>query len=288
MNVARFRDLVFVLALTLPALHAVAGPVDDALAAYKAGEFEKGAEIAAKVPEGDPSRAKALYVSGECELARGRFAEAAAAFEGVLKLRRDSVPALTGLGRAQTARGEREAAEKTLRRAVQLDAKDVAARRALGEALLAADRADDARKELEAAWKLDPKDGLTARALVETLLRAKSEDAAEKIATQLGQTVPGSAMSWFLKGLVLDRRGKAADAIEAYEKAVAADDGFLDAHRNLAVLLTTSNDEYRDPEKIDRAAKHAAKYVELGGTDARLKELLDMIKGFMDEMRKGG
>jgi hypothetical protein len=53
------------------------------------------------------------------------------------------------------------------------------------------------------------------------------------------------------------------------------------------VLLTTSNEEYRSAEKIEQAAKHAARYVELGGKDVKLKELLDQIKGFMDAAREG-
>lgn len=279
--------------LTFGALAALAasalagGPVDDALAAYKAGEFEKAVEAASKVAADDPMRAKALYVVGEAELARERWDEAAKAFQSVLDAKKDNVPAMTGLGRAQAGKGERDAAEKTLRRAVELDAKDAAARRAVGELLLAAERTDEARKELEAASKLDPKDPLTARALVEAHLRGGAPDAASKAADAFAKTGPDTAMAHFLKGLVLDRRGKANDAIELYEKAVKADDRFLDAHRNLAVLFTTSNDMYSNPEKVEKACVHAQKYVDLGGKDVELKELLDQIKGFLEQMKKG-
>ena len=265
-----------------------AGPVDDALAAFKAGEFEKSVEIASQVADGDALHAQALYLVGEAELARGRFAEAATAFEAVLAAKKDSVPALTGLGQAQAGAGEREAAQKTLRRAIQLDAKDAQPRRVLGETLLAAGDDDGAIKELQAAWKLDGKDALTARALVEAHLRKGSVDAASKVATAFSQTAPKSAMAWFLKGLVLDRKGEASDAIDAYEKAVAADGKFLDALRNLAVVYTTSNAQYASPKKVEKATEYAHRYVELGGTDKRLLELLDQIKGFLDQMKQGG
>lgn len=277
-------------ALTLAASAGFAlagGPLDDALAAFKAGEYAKAVEIAGKVPAEDANRAKALYLVGEAELAREGWDAAAAAFQGVLDAKKDNVPALTGLGRAQAGKGERETAEKTLRRAVELDAKDVAARRALGEVLLAEERTDEARKELEAAWKLDAKDPLTARALVEAHLRGGAPDAAGRVADAFAKTAPQSATAHFLKGLVLDRRGKADDAIEAYQKAVAADERFLDAHRNLAVLYTTSNQMYSSPEKVEKACVHAQKYVDLGGKDVALKELLDQIKGFLDQMKNG-
>jgi tetratricopeptide (TPR) repeat protein len=265
-----------------------AGPLDDALAAFKAGEYDKAVEIAGKVPADDPQRAKALYLVGEAELAREGWDAASAAFQSVLDAKKDSVPAMTGLGRAQAGKGDREAAEKTLRRAVELDGKDVAARRALGETLLAAERTDDARKELEAAWKLDGKDPLTARALVEAHLRGGVPDAASKVADAFAKTAPESATAHFLKGLVLDRRGKPEDAIEAYERSVKADDRYLDAHKNLAVLYTTSNRMYSSPQKVEKACEHAQRYVDLGGRDVELKQLLDQIKGFLDQMKKGG
>jgi tetratricopeptide (TPR) repeat protein len=288
MNRTTIHALAAVMLLAAAGAARAAGPVDDALAAFRAGEYEKAVTIASAVPEADPARVKALYVVGEAELARKRWDDAAKAFEAVLASKKDSVPALTGLGRAQAGRGERDASEKTLRRACELDAKDPLPRRALGETLLAADRTDDALRELEAAWKLDGKDPLTARALVEALLRKGSVDAASKTANAFAATAPKSATAWFLKGLVLDRKGEADDAIDAYEKAVAADDRFLDAHRNLAVLLTTSNSLYADPSKVERACAHAQKYVDLGGEDARLKELLDQIRGFLEQMKEGG
>lgn len=263
------------------------GPVDDALAAFKAGEYEKAVTLASKVPADDPARTKALYLVGESELARERWDEAKTAFESVLAAKKDSVPAMTGLGRAHAGKGDREAAEAMLKKAVETDAKDPAAHRALGEILLAAEKTDEARKELEAAYKLDPKDPLNARSLVEGHLRANAPDAAQKVADAFSKTAPDSATAHFLKGLVLDRRGKAGDAIEHYEKAVKADEKYLDAHRNLAVVYTTSNANYASPDKIEKACAHAQAYIDLGGKDQQLKELLDQIKGFMDQYKKG-
>jgi tetratricopeptide (TPR) repeat protein len=268
---------------------AVAGkPLDDALAAYKAGEFEKAVEIASKVPAEDAAHAKALYLVGEAELARERWDEAAKAFQAVLDAKKDNVPALTGLGRAQAGKGDAAAAKATLAQAAKLDPKDAQPRRALGETLLAAGETDAAVKELEAATKLDPKDPFTARALVEAHLRKGAPDLASKAAAAFASAAPQSAMAHFLRGLVLDRKGEAKEAIEAYEKAVAADDKFLDAHRNLAVLCTTSNANYATPEKAEKAMLHAKRYIELGGKDKQLKEILDQIQSYLDQMRRGG
>ena len=192
----------------------------------------------------------ALYLVGESELARERWDEAKSAFESVLAAKKDSVPAMTGLGRAHAGKGDREAAEAMLKKAVETDAKDPAAHRALGEILLAAE-----------AYKLDPTHPRNARARAHAHLRANAPDAAQKVADAFSKTAPDSATAHFLKGLVLDRRGKAGDAIEHYEKAVKADEKYLDAHRNLAVVYTTSNANYASPDKIEKACAHAQAYI---------------------------
>ena len=45
------------------------------------------------------------------------------------------------------------------------------------------------------------------------------------------------ALYWFNLGVVVEDQGRAAEAIAAYERALELDDGFADAHFNLARLL---------------------------------------------------
>ena len=270
--------------LSAAAVFALAGdPLADAMDAYRRGEYAKVVELASSVKAGDASRPKAAYLAGEAELLLEKWDDAAKDFGEVLAKKPDNVPALVGLGRAQTGKGSSDEAILTLEKAVKLDAKDVAARRSLGEARLAKGDLDKAKADLEAATKLDPKDPLSARSLVETHIRAEKFDLAGKEAERLAKSVPESAMGPFLRGLVLDRKGETKDAIDAYEKAIAKDDRFLDAHKNLAILCVAQSNTYQDRARVKKAFEHFQRYFDLGGKDAELKETYETIKTVLAE-----
>src|SRR5688572_7543596 len=200
--------------LLVAALLLLAGsPVDDAVAAFKAGEYGKAAEAAAAVKAEDPLYPRAQYIVGEARLALGEAAAAEKAFRAGLEKKADSGPLLTGLGRALTAAGSHEEAARTLEKAVKADPKDPVAHRAMGESLLARGKSAEARKALETSFKLDPKDPLTCRSLVELLVKQEDLDPAEAYAAKCKATDPRSAMGDFLQAIVLDRRGRGKDAI---------------------------------------------------------------------------
>ncbi|MCG3133063.1 MAG: hypothetical protein HMLKMBBP_00155 [Planctomycetes bacterium] len=268
--------------------------LDDATKAFEAGDFKRAAELAGAIEakQDNPVRAQAMYLAGEAKLALRDAAGAEECFRDALRTKKDSVPALTGLGRALTVRAATDAkaadeAEKTLRRAVELDAKSQPARRALGSLLSVLSKHDAARKELEAARKLDPKDALTAQALVDACLRAEEVDAAGKFAAWFRKDAGETAMGHFLEALVLDRKGEADAAIACYEKAVAKDDRFIDAHKNLAILRVARNPMYRDAAKLEKAYAHIDRYFELGGDDPKLKETFDTIRRVLEEYGMG-
>jgi len=270
--------LAYAALLAASALARAGDPLADAMDAYRRGEYAKVVELASSVKADDASRPKAAYLAGEAELLLEKWDDAAKDFGEILAKKPDNVPALVGLGRAQTGKGSADEAIVTLEKAVKLDAKDVAARRSLGEARLVKGDLDKAKTDLEAATKLDPKDPLSARSLVETHIRAEKFDAAGKEAERFAKAVPESAMGHFLKGLVLDRKGETKDAIEAYEKAIAKDDRFLDAHKNLAILCVAQSNTYQDRARVKKAFEHFQRYFDLGGKDAELKETYQTIK----------
>ena len=273
------------LAASIPALAADA--LTPALDAYKAGEYEKAAELAAAVPADDPLRLRAAYVLGEANMLVGKWVGAEKAFREILEKKPDNVPALVGLGRAQVGGGSADDGIATLEKAVKLDSKDAGARRALGEARAAKGDLDAARKDLEAAAKLDPKDPLSSRALVEVLVKSDKIDEARKEAERIAKALPEHPMSHFLHGYVLDRQGRDKEAIEAYEKAIAKDDRFIDAHKNLAILCVARNPGYADKERTKTAMEHFERYFALGGKDDELKDKYEQIKAFL-ETQKGG
>jgi tetratricopeptide (TPR) repeat protein len=265
--------------LSAAAVFAIAAdPLADAMDAYRRGEYAKVVELASSVKADDASRPKAAYLAGEAELLLEKWDDAAKDFGEVLAKKPDNVPALVGLGRAQTGKGSSDEAIVTLEKAVKLDAKDVAARRSLGEARLAKGDLEKAKTDLEAATKLDPKDPLSARSLVETHVRTEKLDAAAKEADRLAKAVPDHPMGHFLRALVLDRKGETKDAIEGYEKAIAKDERFLDAHKNLAILCVAQSNTYQDRARVKKAFEHFQKYFDLGGKDADLKDIYQTIK----------
>jgi tetratricopeptide (TPR) repeat protein len=78
--------------------------------------------------------------------------------------------------------------------------------------------------------------------------------------------------------MVADNNEKDEDAIDAYEKAIALDDAFLDAHKNLAILCTARNPMYSNKARTEKAFKHYARYFELGGNDPELEQVYKTIK----------
>jgi tetratricopeptide (TPR) repeat protein len=276
------RNAVLTLALAVSSA-AFAGDevLSSALDAYKAGDYAKVVELTSAVNADDPARLKAAYLLGEASLMLDKADDAEKAFQEILDKKADNVPALVGRGRAELAKSHVDDALKTLEQAVKLDAKDAAARRCLGEARFAKGDEAKAREDLQAATKLDPKDALASRALVEVLLKDEKTDMAEKEAERIAKAAPDQAMAWFLVGYVMDKKGKDKDAIEAYEKAIAKDEKFLDAHKNLAILCVAKNPSYKDRERTKKALDHFQKYFDLGGKDEQLKQDYEQIKAYM-------
>jgi tetratricopeptide (TPR) repeat protein len=273
-------------ALALPARAEEATTLDGAVEAWKAGDWEQVVEIASAVPEG-ADRPRAQYLAGEALLRLGRADEAADVLRSVLEARPKANVARLALAQALLATGEIEEAKTHAAQAAEAMPKDADARRVHGEVLMRAGDAKGAEKELDAAAKIAPKDPSVARARVELHLREGEADAAAKVATSLAKTQPKHPMGPFLLGWVRERQGKDEDAIEAYETAIARDETFLDAHKNLAILCHTRNPTYQDRERTQKAMKHYERYFALGGKDPELQQAYETIKAYMDQLGFG-
>lgn len=248
--------------------------------AFAAGEHRRVVQLTVDLSE-DP---KARYLAGESRLVLGEPVEAESDFRFVLSKNAKALPALVGLGRSLSLQAKHEEALTTLKSAAALDAKDVPAQRALGEALLASGETKEGTAVLEGALKLGPHDPLTVRALVEARLKAEEWKGAKELAQRLQKAQPKSPLGDFLLALTLDREGEADQAIEAYEKALAKDDAFLDAHKNLAILCHARSDTYQNVERVKKAFEHYERYFELGGADERLKKMFDILKQFAPQI----
>jgi tetratricopeptide (TPR) repeat protein len=255
--------------------------------AFEAADHRKVISLAESFPADSADAPKALYLAGESHLVLGEAEGAEKSFRLVLEARPKAVPALVGLGRALSLQARHEDAEKTLRSAVALDAKDAAAQRTLGEALIAAGKTEEGTKLLEAAVKAAPNDPFAARALTEARLKAEDLKGAKAVADKFAKAVPKHPMGDFLVALALDRQGEHKDAIEAYERALAKDDKFLDAHKNLAILCHVQSNTYQDQARVKKAFEHYERYFELGGADAKLKQMYDTMKAYFAQQGQG-
>lgn len=289
MSIHRILPLLL---LVLCASRAQAAETDELLKAasdaFEAAQHRKVIEIAA---ESDPAREgapKLLYLAGESRLVLGEPAEAEAAFRAVLAKRPEAQPARVGLGRALSLQGKHAEALVEAKAAAKADPKDPAAQRAWAEALVAADQAAEGTKLLEALLKAQPTDVLAARLLVEARLKAGEVEQARAAAQKAAKASPKHPLGDFLVALVLDREGKSGDAIEAYEKALAKDDAFLDAHKNLAILCHVDSNTYADQERVKKAFAHYERYFALGGADARLKQMYDTMMAYFAQAPAGG
>lgn len=276
----RFLPLV---AFVLASAALRAQTADAALAAFKAGEWPKVFDAVKAVPADAADRSKALYVAGEAYLVVGEPVEAVTSFRAVLAARPDAAPAKLGLARALCAKGELAESETLLAELAFLDEKDPNVKQAVAVLLAKQKKPEPARKSFAEAFALAPKSPELARAYCEFLWSTNADDDANKVVAALAKAEPKHAMVPFLQGVAFERANDARKAIDAYEKAIALDVAFLDAHKNLAILCQTRNPLYTDDVRTKKALEHYAKYFELGGRDAELRQSYEQFKAFMEQ-----
>lgn len=68
------------------------------------------------------------------------------------------------------------------------------------------------------------------------------------------------ALYWFNLGVVVEDQGRHAEAIEAYERALAIDPQLADAHYNLARLYEVTARRASDDLLLRRAVRHLVTY----------------------------
>lgn len=286
---------IFAIALLLSLAASIAradtteDPLAPAVAALRSGAFAKAAKLARALAENENEKLapRAHYVAGEAQLLLGAHAEAEASFTAVLRTRPKAVPALVGLGRALAAQGKLDEAQTRLESALAIDKKDAAALRGLGELALRREEAwKDAVRTLKKARKAAPKSPEAARALVDAHLRdpkpKRGAKQALKVAKAQAKAAPKHPTGYFLQGLAYERLKKDDEAIAAYERALALDERFLDAHKNLAILCITDNPTYQDRERTAKAMKHFERYFALGGKDAALERPYRQVKAYLE------
>lgn len=263
-----------------------ASAIDGIVKMIEDGKLVDALDAAKGVEAEDASYLRARYLVGEIDLILGDAGEAEAAFREVLAKKEGAAPALSGLGRALLAADQAAEAVEPLAKAVAADGKLATARAWLGLARSRAGKPADGQKDVAEAMKAAPADAEVARVAVTERIEAKDVDGAMKAALAFSKAKKDHPMAPFLVAFVNDRGGRFAEAIAGYEKAIAVDASFLDAHKNLAILCIAQNPVYTDAKRTAKAMEHFAAYEKLGGRDASVLQIYGQLKSFLQPPSK--
>lgn len=166
-----------------------------------------------------------------------KFEEAAAAYQEILNKYPQSIYALSNLGVVRFREQKYPESEKALREAIRIAPNDAFSHSVLGIVLVQQEKYDDAIQVLSRAVALDPNDPKTRNYL----------------------------------GISSSRKGLQEAAEQECRKAVELDDGYGDAHFNLAVIYATQT-----PPAKELAKRHYNRALELGvPKDEELEKLLN-------------
>jgi tetratricopeptide (TPR) repeat protein len=258
--------------------------LDEAVQAIRDGELDWALELAEEVPAGSEDHARALYVIGEIRLLQKDRAAAEQAFRAAVEERPRSAPLKVALARVLVQEERWKEAESELSKALRLDERCAAAHRVLGELQLSRGELVEAEESIDRALELDPRTPDGYRASVEVRLRLGKTAQAAARAAEFTSRAPEHPLGPFLQGMVLERQGEDEAAIAAYQAALALDEQFLDAHKNLAILGHTLSNTYQDKERNKLALEHYRRYFELGGDDPELLETFRQLEAFLPKL----
>jgi Flp pilus assembly protein TadD len=215
-----------------PATAAASGTATLSSAAEKPASPESYAEKPRIPEEFKDTAAKATSIYNE-----KKFDEAATAYEEILSKYPQSIYALSNLGVVRFQQQKYPEAEKALREAIRVAQNDAFSHSVLGIVLVQQEKYDDAIQILSRAVALDPNDAKTRNYL----------------------------------GISSSRKGLQEAAEQECRKAIELDEGYGDAHFNLAVIYATQT-----PPAKELAKRHYNRARELGvPQDQELEKLLN-------------
>ncbi|QUD88440.1 tetratricopeptide repeat protein [Phenylobacterium montanum] len=211
----------------------------DALAQHRAGRIDEAAAAYAEILKLQSDHAEALHLLGVAEQQRGRLEASAELIRRALALRSDAsyasnlANALLGLGRPLEA-------EQACRLALSIDAGLAMAYGNLGAALYAQDRRTEATEALQTAIRLDPARPEPQASLGVVLLELGRRDEAIAVLTALLAAHPNLAAAEYnlANALAADQTTpNMAAAVTHYDRAIALNPAYAEAHANRAALL---------------------------------------------------
>jgi tetratricopeptide (TPR) repeat protein len=160
------------------------------------------------------------------------------------------------LGVLHEMRRETNEARKALTKAGQLLPDDVRIRGQLGKLLLRIGEFAEAAAELTAAVRINPNDQELSQHLGVTLYQLNEPERAISVLQQVVHKNPQNATAWYFLANAELKSRRFTRAIEAFRNAIAAAPNLLDAHNNLAWILSVHPEkEFRSGEEALEIAK---------------------------------
>jgi tetratricopeptide (TPR) repeat protein len=203
----------------------------------------------------DPNDAYAQRVWGHLLYQRGKFTDAAAAFNKAVNLSPDSLDARLNLGEAQL-RGLKQpkAAEATYRSAITRWPDQASVHMALAAALVAQGRQNDAEAAFERASTLAPRDPEPLLAMARLQASRTEIDRALATLNRLLVVAPESAQAQIDRGDLLLLKNDVNAAMDAFRAAIKAAPGRTPgAHSRLGSLFEAQQN-WPEAERAYRAA----------------------------------
>jgi tetratricopeptide (TPR) repeat protein len=157
--------------------------------------------------------------------------------------------------------GEHERVIAPCRRSLRLQPSLQAARRELARACIAAGRRDDARAALWQALRVNPRDGRSLVALAALLVAAGRADGAERLARMALETEPGDAGALEVLGSALLPAGPDAEALGAFDRALALNPRFPGARLGAARALLRQDRAEESRDQLEELFRQSRRIV---------------------------
>jgi len=273
--------LLVLLGLGVVALPAQESPAAvafrDGAAAQQRGDLDRAAEAYRRAIEIEPALAEAHANLGAVLARLGRYEEAVSSVERALAINPKLTAARLNLGLAHYRAGALAAAVVAFQAVHAAEPSLLQARQLLGLVLVELGRDADAIPHLEASA-----DAAEEPAVLFALGRAYSrrgDTRVDSIADRLAKLPEGKALWHQLRGLVLQRDDRHQNALEAFEAAVALNEGLPQLSVNMGVSRLALGD--RDGARqaftaaLERSDRDAAAHIYLAWMDEQDDRLAD-------------
>jgi Tfp pilus assembly protein PilF len=208
---------------------------------HRSGYLQQAEEIYRQVLEGDAANADALAYLGAICMAQGRFAEAAANLQEVVRLRPQFAEMYNDLGVAFAQQGKAEEAVTSFLQVLQLKPDYAEAHNNLGIVLAQQGKLDEAISHYSQALRLRPDYAEAHNNLGIVFARQGELGQAVASYTQAVRLRPDYAEAHNNLGLALSEQGHWDAAVASHQQALRVWPDYADAHYNLGLVLAKMN-----------------------------------------------